>query len=85
MNPAMLEDRSGLFNEIGSFSQRKLKKVETKVCTGTGETVVEKRNAKGLQTVNPSNKSSSSAASNEPARKLDLQVGLVAPGIMIGE
>lgn len=84
MDPAMQEDRSGLFKEIGGFSQRKLKKVETKVCTGIGDTVVEKRGAKGLQTVNPSNKSSSSA-SNEPARKLDLQVGLVAPGIMIGQ
>lgn len=83
MNPAMLEDRSGLFNEISGFSQRKLKKVETKVCTGTGENVVEKRGAKGLQTVDPSKNKSST--SNEPLKKLDLQVGLVAPGIMIGQ
>lgn len=85
MNPAMLEDRSGLFAEIGGFSQRKLKKVETKVCTGIGDTVVEKRGAKGLQTVTPSTKSSANAAAKEPAKKLDLQVGLVAPGIMIGQ
>ena len=83
MNPAMLEDRSGLFSEISGFSQRKLKKVETKVCTGTGENVVEKRGAKGLQTVDPSK--SKSSTSNEPQKKLDLQVGLVAPGIMIGQ
>lgn len=54
MNPAMLEDRSELFSEINSFSQRKLKKTKTKVAT---ETPV----------------------------KLDLQVGLILPGLMIGE
>ena len=76
------DDRSGLFKEIGGFSQRKLKKVETKVVTGTGEKLVEKRSPKGLLTSDGSKSSSSQAG---PARKLDLQVGLVLPGILIGE
>lgn len=82
MNPQM-EDRSVLFNEINSFSHRKLKKVETKVVTGLGENVIEKRGAKGLQAIPVS--SSDAASSAADGVKLDLQVGLVVPGILIGE
>lgn len=73
------EDHSKLFKEIGGFSQRKLKKVETKVVTGLGDNVVEKRGAKGLQKA-----SVNGAAPDAAAKRLDLQVGLVAPGLMIG-
>ena len=76
-----MEDRSGLFNEISAFSQRKLKKVETKVVTGLGDNVIEKRGAKGLTKAAPP---SSSPSSNGPNKKLDLQVGLILPGLMIG-
>lgn len=78
-----MEDRSALFNQLKNFSQRKLKKVETKVVTSSGEQLVEKRGAKGLQVL-----TSSEGAKNEesePARKLDLQVGLVLPGFLIGK
>lgn len=70
-----MEDHSKLFNEINGFSQRKLKKVETKLVTGTGDNLVEKRGAKGL-TVAPV---------KSAVKKLDLQVGLVLPGLMIGK
>lgn len=73
------EDHSKLFKEIGGFSQRKLKKVETKVVTGLGDNVIEKRGAKGLQKA-----SVNGAAPDAPVKRLDLQVGLVAPGLMIG-
>ncbi|XP_053201695.1 LOW QUALITY PROTEIN: glutamic acid-rich protein-like [Panonychus citri] len=79
---SMMEDRSGLFNEIQKFSQRALRKVETNVTTGLGEKVVEKRNAKGLKTLD--NESNKSSKSNDTQSKLDLQVGLVIPGLMIG-
>lgn len=75
-----LEDHSQLFKEIGGFSQRKLKKVETKVVTGLGDNVIEKRGAKGLQKT-----SVNGAAPDAPTKKLDLQVGLVVPGLMIGQ
>lgn len=78
-----MEDRSALFNQLKNFSQRGLKKVETKVVTSSGEQLVEKRGAKGLQVL-----TSSEGAKNqetEPARKLDLQVGLVLPGFLIGK
>lgn len=80
----MNEDHSELFNEIQKFSQRKLKKVETKVVTGSGDKVTEKRTAKGLAQLDPNNQN---AAENTdgPPRKLDLQVGMVMPGLMIGE
>ena len=78
----MMEDRSGLFGEINGFSQRKLKKVETKVVTGTGETLTEKRNAKGVASANANQQKSNG---NQPARKLDLQVGLIVPGLLIGK
>lgn len=76
------QDRSALFNDLKNFSQRKLKKVETKVVTASGEQLVEKRGAKGLQVL------SGDVAKNqkaEPERKLDLQVGLILPGFIIGE
>lgn len=76
-----LEDHSQLFKEIGGFSQRKLKKVETKVVTGLGDNVIEKRGAKGLQKTSVNG----SPADAQPNKKLDLQVGLVAPGLMIGQ
>lgn len=79
----MMEDRSGLFNEIQGFSQRKLKKVETNVITGLGEKLVEKRGAKGLKTIEGEAKSS--AKDDASQRKADLAVGLVIPGLMIGE
>lgn len=44
-----MEDRSALCNDIKSFSQRKLKPVETKVVTASGDLLVEKRGANGLQ------------------------------------
>lgn len=79
----MEEDRSALFNQLKNFSQRKLKKVETKVVTASGEQLVEKRGAKGLQVLT----GGSDGAANqdaEPPRKLDLQVGLILPGFLIG-
>lgn len=79
----MDEDRSGLWNEIQNFSQRKLRKVQTNVLTASGDKVVEKRGAKGLKSVGDENRSS--GKENEPNRKLDLQVGLILPGFMIGE
>ena len=75
------EDRSGLFNEIQKFSQRKLKKVNTKVVTGLGDKLVEKRGAKGLTTV----KNDTSKDNDSAKPKCDLQVGLVLPGLMIGK
>lgn len=75
-------DRSGLFNEIRQFSQRKLKKVETKVTSGSGEVLTEKRNAKGLQTIKSDGvKSPGYVVDHKP----DLQVGMVVPGLFIGK
>lgn len=76
------EDRSELFNEIQKFSQRKLKKVETKVKTGLGDDVTEKRTAKGLATKAPI--AAIAPVEQKANRKLDLQVGLVTGGLMIG-
>lgn len=78
-----MEDRSALFNQLKSFSQRKLKKVETKVVTASGEQLVEKRGAKGLQVLTGGTDSKGDEE-NQPPRKLDLQVGLVLPGFLIG-
>ncbi|KAG9511256.1 Dual specificity protein phosphatase 19 [Fragariocoptes setiger] len=77
-----MEDRSALFDQLRGFSQRKLKKVETKVVTPSGEQLVEKRGAKGLQTL--TGDGAKGGASVEPTRKLDLQVGLILPGLLIG-
>jgi len=74
-----MEDRSSLFNEIQKFSQRKLKKVETNVVTATGDKVIEKRSAKGLQT-----SSDNKAIKDDGDAPKDLQVGLIVPGLMIG-
>lgn len=79
-----MEDRSALFNQLKEFSQRKLKKVETKVVTGTGEQLVEKRGAKGLQVLT-GGQVGDDTSRQEPARKLDLQVGLILPGLLLGE
>ena len=82
----MEEDRSALFKQLQGFSQRKLKKVETKVVTGLGEQLVEKRGAKGLQVLSGGTGNKGDASANqEPARKLDLQVGFILPGLLIGE
>lgn len=81
----MEEDRSGLFSEIGGFSQRKLKKVQTRVVTGTGESLVEKRSAKGLQSSGDVGKGSKGDSGGEKGRKKDIQIGLIVPGLMIGE
>ena len=78
-----MEDRSELFNQLKNFSQRKLKKVETKVVTASGEQLVEKRGAKGLQVL--TGNAEAKGQENEPARKLDLQVGLILPGFLIGK
>lgn len=78
-----MEDRSALFNQLKGFSQRKLKKVETKVVTASGEQLVEKRGAKGLQVLSGGADGKGDEES-QPARKLDLQVGLVLPGFLIG-
>ena len=86
------EDRSELFNEIQKFSQRKLKKVETQVKTGLGEDVTEKRTAKGLATapaLNQKNQLSSNNNQNNQNnqnvnKKLDLQVGMITGGLLIG-
>lgn len=80
----MEEDRSALFNQLKNFSQRKLKKVETKVVTASGEQLVEKRGAKGLQVLTAGADGANNADA-EPPRKLDLQVGLVLPGFLIGK
>lgn len=77
-----MEDRSALFNQLKNFSQRKLKKVETKVVTASGEQLVEKRGAKGLQVLSGSDAKNEES---EPPRKLDLQVGLVLPGFLLGK
>lgn len=79
-----MEDRSALFNQLKNFSQRKLKKVETKVVTASGEQLVEKRGAKGLQVLSGSDNQSKGDESKEPPRKLDLQVGFILPGLLIG-
>lgn len=78
-----MEDRSALFNQLKNFSQRKLKKVETKVVTASGEQLVEKRGAKGLQVLTGDGAHQNQDV--EPPRKLDLQVGLVLPGFLIGK
>jgi hypothetical protein len=82
-----MEDRSALFNQLKEFSQRKLKKVETKVVTGTGEQLVEKRGAKGLQVLSGTQAAGGGGGDGgqEPARKLDLQVGFILPGLLLGE
>lgn len=79
------EDRSGLFNEIQKFSQRKLKKVETKVVTGLGEQLIEKRGAKGLQTIKAETLGAGSGGAAVDAVKQDLSVGLVIPGLLISK
>lgn len=82
-----MEDRSALFNQLKEFSQRKLKKVETKVVTGLGEQLVEKRGAKGLQVLTPgaAGAGATGDSNQEPPRKLDLQVGFVLPGLLMGK
>lgn len=82
-----MEDRSALFNQLKDFSQRKLKKVETKVVTGLGEQLVEKRGAKGLQVLKGGDGCGGGGgdSAKEPSRKLDLQVGFVLPGLLIGK
>lgn len=77
-----MEDRSALFNQLRDFSQRKLNKVETKVVTASGEKLVEKRGAKGLLVVSGT---ATGEDSGEPPAKLDLQVGFILPGLLIGE
>ncbi|CAG2171080.1 unnamed protein product, partial [Oppiella nova] len=73
-------DRSAVFDEIRNFSQRKLKKVETKVTSGSGEVITEKRGAKGVQTIKHEGiKGAGYVVDNKP----DLQVGLIIPGLMI--
>lgn len=79
-----MEDRSALFNQLKNFSQRKLKKVETKVVTASGEQLVEKRGAKGLQVLT-GGADGAKGDEVEPPRKLDLQVGLIIPGFLIGK
>lgn len=84
----MEEDRSALFNQLKEFSQRKLKKVETKVVTGTGEQLVEKRGAKGLQVLSGAQAGGGgggAAGGQEAPRKLDLQVGFILPGLLLGK
>lgn len=81
----MEEDRSALFNQLKNFSQRKLKKVETKVVTPSGEQLVEKRGAKGLQVLAGGAANGNNNEDSEPPRKLDLQVGLVLPGFLMGK
>ena len=80
-----MEDRSALFNQLKEFSQRKLKKVETKVVTASGEQLVEKRGAKGLQVLSGPGADDSKSQNAEPPRKLDLQVGFIVPGFLIGK
>lgn len=77
-----MEDRSELFNQLKGFSQRKLKKVETKVVTASGENLVEKRGAKGLQVLSGDGQSKQ-GDTGEPAKKLDLQVGFILPGLLL--
>jgi hypothetical protein len=57
-----------------------LKKVETKVTTGSGELVTEKRGAKGVQTVKTEGiQGTGYVVDNKP----DLQVGMIMPGLFI--
>ncbi|CAG2109223.1 unnamed protein product, partial [Medioppia subpectinata] len=73
-------NRNAVFDEIRKFSQRKLKKVETKVTSGSGEVITEKRGAKGVQTIKHEGLIGSGyVIDNKP----DLQVGLIIPGLMI--
>lgn len=78
----MGDDRNALFDEIRKFRQKGLKPVETKVVNGSGEHTTEKRGAKGMQTV-------SSQGVKGPGyvvdTKPDLQVGMIIPGLLIGE
>lgn len=76
------ENRSRLFDEIRNFSQRKLKKVETKVVTGSGEQLTEKRSPKGLQQVKSHGITSPGYVADY---KPDLQVGMIIPGLFICE
>lgn len=76
------ENRSKLFDEIKNFSQRKLKQVQTKVTTGSGEHVTEKRSPKGLATIkNEGVKGPGYVVDTKP----DLQVGMIIPGLFIGK
>lgn len=78
----MGDDRSKVFDEIRNFSHRKLKPTKTKVTTPSGEHVVEKRTGKGLQaTKGDGPKGPGYVVDTKP----DLQVGLIIPGLLIGE
>lgn len=76
------ENRNKLFDEIKKFSQRKLKAVETKVITGSGEVVTEKRVPKGLKTIR---NDGVQGPGYVPDYKPDLQVGMIIPGLFIGK
>lgn len=76
------ENRSKLFDEIKNFSQRKLKQVQTKVTTGSGEHVTEKRDAKGVKAIKSDGvKGPGYVVDTKP----DLQVGMIIPGLFIGK
>ncbi len=76
------ENRSRLFDEIKNFSQRKLKQVQTKVTTGSGEHVTEKRSPKGVDAIkNEGVKGPGYVVDTKP----DLQVGMIIPGLFIGK
>lgn len=76
------EDRSELFDELKGFSQRKLKKTETKVATPSGEHLVEKRGAKGVQVIKSDGIKGPGYVED---KKPDLAVGIIIPGLLIGE
>lgn len=77
----MGEPNNPLLNEIRSFSHRKLRPVEIKVTTGSGQHVTESRNAKGIL----ANPTGTSGPGFVVDTKPDLQVGLIVPGLMIGK
>lgn len=74
--------RNKLFDEIRGFSQRKLKKVQTKVTTGSGEQLTEARSAKGLLTIKSDG---IQGPGHVVDTKPDLQVGMIMPGLFIGK
>lgn len=72
--------RNALFAQIRDFSQRKLRKVETKVVTGSGEHLTEARTAKGIKVESHDGiKGPGYVVDTKP----DLQVGMIIPGLLI--
>lgn len=77
----MADDRGALFDEIRKFGQRKLKKVDVKVTTPSGESVTERRCPKGIVATKVDGIPGTGYVVDT---KPDLQVGMIIPGLFIG-